>query len=327
MMRELLTSLLQGRLVRALSSVRLGIVLGLAGAALLGVASLLLPSPRGPQALPFSESLLPFFEPVSARFWWFYGLLAVFVLFALALLLSALRTSLLRGRGGWNLHAVAVLLMHLGVLGALASHLLAGFSAGIEESGLITREGVQLAGHHLRLVQLERETHPDGSLRGVRARVLVDDGTTRVLAYNRPLFFDGLTRFVLIERLVDVPGAARFQVGADVIVVAPGERFEGEGGPYRLEAINTHPSLRAPMVQVRSLAAGATSTPAEPRWLAPGWRVTPTLRLLGLESAPVPAVLVRRNDGLPALLAASVVFCVGIALFWIASAGSRPRRT
>ncbi|MCC7074135.1 MAG: hypothetical protein IT383_22690 [Deltaproteobacteria bacterium] len=315
----MLRALLHSRFVRALASVRLGVVLGLAGAALLAFSSVLLPSPRGPDALPFSESILDFFQPMSARFWWFYLLLALFALFALSLTVSALRTTLVRGRGAWHAQALAVLLLHVGVLGALASHLLAGVSASVEEAGVITRAPSRIAGHQLELVELEQEHHPDGSLRSARATVRIDARELAVLAYNRPLFFDGLTRFVLLERLVEVPGAARFQVGNDLVVVAPGERFEHAGVRYRVLSINHHPSLRAPMVQVQAHDDDATAA----RWLAPGWRLSDAILLLGLEHAQAPAVIVRRNHGLPALVAASVVFCAGLALFWLAPLAAR----
>ncbi len=303
-------SLFENRIVRSLSSVRLGIVLGFAASGLLAISSLTIPDPRGRNPLPFSESFRPFLASFQLRYAWFWVLAAALVLFGLNLLLSTLRTSLLRSKRAWNLRFVGIVLMHLGVIAGLVTHLAAGLSAKIETGALLTRAPTPIAGHTLRLEHVSLETNPDGSLRTASAAVTVD-GRRRTLGYNDPLFFDGMRTFVLIESVRQVPGrAATFNVFGEQKTVAPGGSFGQKGERWVLGRISAAPSLRLPMVTVRR-ADGS----GEWQWLAAGQSLGPSVLFEGVKPERALAVIVRRNDGIPVLLVASAIFCLGLALF------------
>lgn len=305
-------SLFESRIVRSLSSVRLGIVLGFAASGLLALSSLTIPDPRGPRPLPFSESFRPFLASFQLRYAWFWPLAAVFLLLGLNLLLSVLRLSLPRPRGAWNLRFAGVVLMHLGVVAGLVTHLAAGLSARIERGALVTRAPTRIAGHALALVDLSLQTNPDGSLRTAAATVAVD-GRRRTLGYNHPLFFDGMRRFVLIEGVRQLPGgAASFVISGARKTVMPGETFGSRGAQWVLGRVSTDPSLRAPMALVRRAAAAGKW-----RWLAAGESLAPGVRFEGVTTERALAVIVRRNDGIPVLLAASAIFCLGLVLFLV----------
>lgn len=303
-------SLFDSRVVRSLSSIRLGIVLGFAASALLAVSSLTIPDPRGPRPLPFSESFKPFLAAFQLRYAWFWPLVAVLVLFGLNLLLSTLRSAFLRRRKAWDLRFAGVMVMHLGVIAGLVTHLAAGLSSRIERGALVTRKPTALLGHTLRLVHLSLETNPDGSLKTASATVSVD-GKRRTLGYNDPLFFDGMRRFVLIQDVRQRPGGtASFSVAGGQKTVAPGEAFGPAGAKWVLGRISSDPTLRMPMVLVRP--AGA---PGRWQWLSAGQSPAPGVRFEGVTPERALVVIVRRNDGIPVLLAASAIFCLGLALF------------
>ncbi len=306
------------RLVRSLADIRLGIVLGFAASALLALTSLTIPDPRSGEGLPFSESFEPFLASFDRRYAWFWPLAALFFLFALNLLLSTLRSSLLRRREAWDLRFAGVVLMHLGVLAGLVTHLVAGLSAKLEEGALVTRAPASVAGHVLALVDVSPVTNPDGSLRTATATVTVD-GARRTLAYNAPLFFDGMRRFMLIQELGQAPAGAAFTISGERRIVLSGESFGPDGARWVLGRISTHPSLRAPMALVRRF-----DDPEAWQWLAAGQSLVPGVVFEGVASERALAVIVRRNDGIPVLLAASTIFCLGLGLFWIGRRRSAP---
>jgi hypothetical protein len=215
-------------LVRTLASVRLGIVLGFATSGVLALSSFTIPDPRQGEPLPFSESLEPFLGSFQLRYAWFWPLAALVVVFGLNVLLSTLRTALLRRRDAWTPAFAGVVLMHVAVVLGLVTHLAAGLSASVEQSALIGREPTTVAGRQLALVDLKPELNPDGSPRTVRATVSVN-GEHRTLAHNEPLFFDWGRRFVLIQQLTRIPWAPR-ELGVVVIV------RRNDGVPFLLAA-------------------------------------------------------------------------------------------
>jgi len=296
-------------LVRSMASIRLGIVLGFAASALLALSSLTIPDPRGGNPLPFSESLEPFLASFELRYAWFWPLAALLFVFALNVLLSTLRSSLLRRREAWDLRFSGIVLMHVGVVLGLVTHLAAGLSARVEQAALLSRTPTPVAGRSLALVDLTPTLNPDGTLRKVTATVSVD-GERRTLAHNDPLFFDTLRRFVLIQDVRRVGGAAVFSVAGQRTSVMSGEDFGTATERWVLGRISSHPSLRAPMVLVRP-----ASSPETWQWVAAGQSLAPNIRFEGTMSENALAVVVRRNDGIPVLLAASAIFSLGLALF------------
>jgi hypothetical protein len=304
-------SFLDSQFIRSLSSVRLGIVAGFAVSGLLALASLTIPDPRGGKGLPFSESFEPFFAAFELRYAWFGPLAALLLLLAVNVLLSTLRSSLLRAPQTWDLRFAGVVLMHIGVVAGLVTHLAAGLSAKVEEAALVTRAPTTVTGRTLALVDLAPKTNPDGSLRTATATVSVDGGR-RTLAYNEPLFFDGMRRFVLIQQLQQLPGGAAFTVAGERTTVTPGQPFGPEGARWVLGRSSTHPSLRVPMAVVRP-----ADEPDAWRWVAAGESLAPGVSFDGVITEPALAVVVRRNDGVPILLAASAIFSLGLALFLI----------
>lgn len=302
-----LRALLDSRLVRSLSGIRLGIVLGFAASALLALSSLTIPDPRGGKGLPFSESFEPFLASFELRYAWFWPLASLLSLFALNVLLSTLRASFFRRREAWDLRFAGVVLMHIGVVAGLVTHLAAGLSAKVEQDALLTRAPTAIAGRAIALVELSPELNRDGSLRTASATVSVD-GERRTLAYNEPLFFDGMRRFVLIQELRQIPGGAELIISGERRTVMPGEPFGPKGAEWVYRRLSTHPSLRVPMALVRR-ADGS-----EPwRWVAAD--ELGFVQFAGLSREPALVVIVRRNDGIPILLAASAIFGLGLVLF------------
>jgi len=221
---------LNHRVVRSLASVRLGIVLGFAASGVLALSSFTIPDPRRGEPLPFSESLEPFLGSFQPRYAWFWPLAGLVAVFGLNVLLSTLRTSFLRRRDAWTPAFAGVVLMHIGVVLGLVTHLAAGLSAKVEETALIGRVATPVAGHQLALLDLKPELNPDGSLRTLKATVGVD-GERRTLAHNDPLFFDGWRRFVLIQQVVRVPSTGMRERLALAVVVR-----RNDGIPFLLAA-------------------------------------------------------------------------------------------
>lgn len=293
-----------------LGSVRLSLVTGFGTSALLLAASFFLPNPRGPDALPFSESIRGFFPP-RAEYAWFYLLLGWTALYGLNGLFGTWRTwRLRRASGGVDRRFVAILLMHLGFLGGLGAHLVAGFGSAVEERATLSSTPTQLAGRTVRITDAEATENPDGSLRGYTARLDLGDGDVRRIGYDDPVFLDGLRRWILVERPTDSGDAPRFSV--DGAVLAPGADGSVDSGGVRWKVLRVShdASLRAPMVLLQR-ADGAE--PAA--WLAPGMRTSTGLAYLGLVDEPGLDVVVRRNDGLPLVALASLVFSLGLVLY------------
>lgn len=312
-------ALLDSRLVRSLASVRVGIVLGFAASALLAASSLTIPDPRGEGAMPFSESFEPFLASFEPRYAWSWALAAVLFLFALGVLLSTLRSLVLRRRGTWDMRFAGIVLMHIGVIAGLVTHLAAGLSAKVEETAVLTRAPTPLASRTFVLVDVERQVNPDGSLRTATATVTVD-GDRRTLAYNEPVFLDGMRRFVLIQDVRQAAGPSAFTVAGEELTVAPGETFGPAGAQWVLGRTSVHPSLRAPMAVVRPADA-----PDGWRWIAAGSELAPGLTFQGVLPEPAVAVVLRRNDGVPILLGASGIFTLGLISFLIGRRRPRPR--
>lgn len=198
------------RLLAKLGDVRWGAGLGFATAALLVLASFFVPDPRKKGALPFSESILPFLDPVDAKYWWFYLLLGVTLLWGLSGLAATLHSAL-RRRG--DLRFVGILLMHLGFLGGLGAHAVAGFGTAVEAAATLGSAPTELGGHVIRVLEAEILEHPDGSTRGLRARVTVDERET-TLGYNDPVFLDGFRRWILVQG----PKERRGELGIAVVL-------------------------------------------------------------------------------------------------------------
>jgi len=194
----------ENRLFAALASTRLGIVLGFAVAGLLALSSLMVPDPRGKDPLPFSESIRAFVDPPSPEFWWFYLLVAAVLAWGVNGVFGTWRTWIVRA-GVRDLRFVGVFLVHLGFLVALLAHLVAGLTAGVEERVVLSSIPTEVAGRSLRVVDVRTAENPDGSMRSLVATVDLGNGKEGTLGYNQPLFFDGFTRFLLLQEPRPLP--------------------------------------------------------------------------------------------------------------------------
>lgn len=304
------------RALLPLADTRLGVLLGLALAASLGLASFMVPDPRAEGALPFSESLVVFFDPPALHFWWFYLLAVTAALWGLNLLLGTWSSLSARSlSGSLDARFWGIALMHLGAFAGLLAHLQAGATAGVEGGATLSSVPTTLGGHELVVESAELVENGDGSLRGVRARVQVD-GQGRTFGFNDPLWLDGGRRFVLLQ-------------GPQELASLPGFEWEGQAllpgvdgalaGSWVLQRVSTSPSLKVPMV----LLLDTESSQAQ--WLPLGGRTQDGLLFSSLGSEVALAVVLRRNDGLPLLAVGMLVFVVGIGLFMLAPMVRRGR--
>lgn len=300
----------------ALGSVRVSLVLGFATAGMLIVASFFVPSPRGPGALPFDESIVRFFTPIAGTYAWFYALLAVTFAYGVNGLFGTWRNLSQRvASRTFDRRFAGIFLMHLGFVIGLVAHLVAGLTTAVEGRAVLSSAPVELAGRSLRLLDAMEIPNPDGSLRTFTSHLDLGGGDVRTLGYNDPVFFDGFRRWILVEGPQEVPGDPVFSVaGAPAPVDEAGALVVGEAGSaahYVVQRVSRHASLPVPMVQVRRVdGAGG---PAQ--WLRPGSATADGLRLDGFARGLGVAVVVRRNDGLPLVVIASALFLVGLVLY------------
>lgn len=310
-------------LLAALGSVRVSLVLGFTTAGMLILSSFFVPSPRGPGALPFDESIVRFFTPVADKYAWFYALLAVTSAYGVNGLFGTWRNFSQRvASRTFDRRFAGIFLMHLGFVVGVVAHLVAGLTTAVEGRAVLSSAPVELAGRSLRLLDATEIPNADGSLRTFTSHLDLGDGDVRTLGYNDPVFFDGFRRWILVEGPQEVPGDPVFSVaGAPAPVDEAGAFVVGEAGSaarYVVQRVSRHPSLPVPMVQVRRVDGG----PAQ--WLRPGSATADGLRLDGFARGLGVAVVVRRNDGLPLVVLASALFLVGLVLYtW--DAVRRPR--
>jgi len=296
------------RLVDGLASSKLAIVLGVLACGLLAISSLAVPDPRSKDRLPFSESFEVFLDPVQAKFWWFYALVAVFSVYTLNATLGTWRSwSARRAPGSRDRRFWGTVLMHLGLIGALGAHLGAGLTAAVEDTAVVSARPTPVAGRTLVLTAYRPVVNADGSPRTAFAEVEVD-GRARTLSYNEPLWFDGFTRWLLLQGAEEATTGARFLVGGEPVDLAPGETAERDTRSLALLYVSVHPTLRSPMARVA--VDGGTA-----QWVPVGAAFGEDLALVGLRTEPVVSVLLRRNVGVPILFASMAVFTLGIVLF------------
>lgn len=313
-------------LLAALGSVRVSLVLGFATAGMLMLSSFFVPSPRGPGALPFDESIVRFFTPIAGTYAWFYALLAVTFAYGVNGVFGTWRNLSQRiASRTFDRRFAGIFLMHLGFVIGLVAHLVAGLTTAVEGRAVLSSAPVALAGRSLRLLDAKEIPNPDGSLRSLTGHIDLGDGDVRTLGYNDPVFLDGFRRWILVEGPQEVPGDPVFSVaGAPAPVDEAGAFVVGEAtgsaARYVVQRVSQHASLAAPMVQVRRVdGAGG---PAQ--WLRPGMSTADGLRLAGFDEGLGIAVVIRRNDGLPLVILASALFLIGLALYtW--GAARRPR--
>lgn len=297
--------------IAALGSVRVSVVLGFATAAMLGFSSFFVPNPRGPGALPFNESIAPFFDPVAPKFLWFYALLAVTFAYGVNGLFGTVRNLAQRYAAGTvDLRFSGIFLMHSGFVLALIAHLIAGFGTEVEGRYLLSHAPTEIAGRTVVLRDALEILHPDGSLRTFTSTLDFGGGDLRTLGYNAPVFFDGFRRWILVEGPEQVPGGApEFTVDSTPATVDAHGGIGVGAVRYTVVRVSQHRSLNAPMVQVEPVGGGPAT------WLGPGFTTDDGLRFEGLGDELGVSVVVRRNDGLPLVLVATAVFAAGLALF------------
>ncbi len=296
----------------ALGSVRVSLVLGFATTAMLILSSFFVPSPRGPGALPFDESIVGFFQPVAVKYTWFYALLAVTFAYGVNGVFGTWRNVAQRlASRTFDRRFSGIFLMHLGFVLGLVAHLIAGIGTAVEGRALLGSAPVKLAGHTLRLVDAQEIPNADGSLRSFTSHLDMGGGDVRTFGYNDPVFFDGFRRWILVEGPQEVPGSPVFTVsGAAAPVDGDGAYVAGEAH-YVVQRVSHHESLAAPMVQLRRIDAGGGAA----EWVRAGSATAAGLRFEGFTQELGVAVAVHRNDGLPLVILASAVFLLGLGLY------------
>ncbi|MCK6505260.1 hypothetical protein L6R53_17985 [Myxococcota bacterium] len=306
--------LLHSRLFATLASARVGVVLALLVTVQLMASSLFIPSPRSRDRLPFSEDMTFFLQAPWERYPWFWLLALSTALLALSTALGALRAFWLRAAAGrLDARAWGVALVHLGFLVGLAAHLQAGLSAGVEGQVLLGPDPTPVGAHSLRVVEGSLRHTPDGSLLAIDAVVEDERGRRQRLGFNRPWFYDGYRRWVLVQGAQPSGAVPVFEVEGTPVRAAAGQGLQVGGATWTVQRVSTNPSLRTPMVAL-------LDPQGQPLWVGPGWSQG-ELRLVGFDPALVITALLRRNDGIPLLLVAMGVFTLGVALF---VAGRRP---
>lgn len=196
-----------------LRSQGLGLLCGQLAVLLLGLGSVVLAATReGASTAVQLDDLRAFFAPPSAWHLWLYLLIVVLVLYGLNTALCTWHSTLRKWRSGQRspwMHGPAVL--HLAFLVALVAHLIGGLGGGeapplVLTTSAWTRLDPQ---RRARLLTLQLERHPDGSLRQAAARVALDaggGGREVELRYNQPLVLGAGTRLVLLAGVFQQPG-------------------------------------------------------------------------------------------------------------------------
>lgn len=292
--------------IATLGSVRASLFLGMGVAILLVVASFCVPNPRAEGALPFNESIRVFFTPVSLKFTWFYALLAVTAAWGVNGLFGTWQT--LRVHTTRDRRFVGIVLMHVGFLVGLVAHLAAGLGTAVEGQALLTSTPTEVAGRTLRVLEAEEILHPNGALRTFTSTVDFG-GDVRRLGYNDPIFFDGFRRWILVQAPKEVGGRPRMTFDGNVVAPAADGTWTVGGSRYEVARMSRHATLKAPMILLQRVGSDTAD------WLGPGMTNAAGLRFDGLDAELGVMVVVRRNDGLPFIGVASVIFLVGLGLY------------
>jgi hypothetical protein len=314
-----------GRRWAWLSSQGLGVLCGQATVILLAIGSVVFAATRdGASARIAMDDIRGFFDPASVIHLWFYLLVAVLTLYALNTTLATWQNVVRKWRDGVRaprFYAPAVI--HLAFLTGLLAHGVGGLWGGELGRVLVGPAWKDLGdGRQARVVSLDVESHPDGAMKQIHARVETRGAagavTPALVRYNGPLSWALGSDLLLLIRPHAVPA----------VRLARGEHrcdLEVEGGcdlgGLRVELLYLHPPLRAgqgAFAQLRAQGADAgepevfSLTPGQPRALADG-------SLLSVEAIEArPAILLRRRHapGNPWALLASAFLVLGLAMMW-----------
>ncbi|RME28917.1 MAG: hypothetical protein D6798_01290 [Deltaproteobacteria bacterium] len=302
------TRLLRSRLLSVLGSPRVGVVLGTLVTVQLMASSLFIPSPRSPDRLPFSESIAVFRDAPVGDYWWFWALVATTGMLAVSTIVGGTRALLQRAvtnrldRRFWG-----ITLMHLGFVVGLGAHLVAAHTAGVTGQVLLGPDPVAVGDHRLRVVEGRIDDNPDGTLRAIDAVVEDETGHRSHIGFNRPWFYDGGRRWVLVQGAQADGLTPVFIVDGHERRLADGQAVSAGGHTWTVLRVSDNPTLRSPMVLL-------SMDGEPPNWVAPGWSAD-GLSLTGFDETFRVSALLRRNDGIPWLLLAMALFTTGVALF------------
>jgi hypothetical protein len=215
-----------------LRSQGLGVLCGQATVLLFAIGSVVLGATRDDASADIKmDEIRGFITTPSVVHTWFYLLVAVVALFALNLLLCTWDTVVSRVKAGrWMPSVYAASLVHVGVLVALAAHLVGGLWSREEGQVVVGEEFSALGdGRLARLVALRIEPQADGSPKSVQAtlelRSEAQELSTEVLGYNEPLSAGLGSELILLVRPLVAPGARGGMRGDAVLLrrrVAPG---------------------------------------------------------------------------------------------------------
>lgn len=295
------------KLLQPLASMKMGIYSGLLTASLLMLASFFVPDPRSTEAFPFSETLIPFFDPLQWRFVWLYLLIAGTSMYALSTTAHVvLGIVLVRNK---NQRWWAIWCMHIGFLLGLATHLVAGLSAGDLGGMVLGKQRTEWRGHTLQLEDVQRTLFPNGRMRTLQASVLVD-GTRKTIGHNNPLFFNWGTEYLMMNREATLNALLVKNLDGVQEEYAEGSLIPSDNAI--LVRISNHPSLRRMMVQLVDQNTG------QGNWYALGSTLPSGSLLEDVTKRAGVALLAKRNAGLPLLLLSSLLFVLGLMLYLFA---------
>ncbi len=300
--------LLRSRLFAALASPRAGVVLAALVTVQLMASSLFIPSPRSKDRLPFSESIATFRDAPIVDYWWFWALAATTGLLALSTIFGGTRALIQRAATGrLDRRFWGITLMHLGFVVGLGAHLVAADTAGVTGQVMLGPDPVAVGRHELRVIEGSTRDNPDGTLLSVDALVEDEAGQQAHIGFNRPWFYDGFRRWVLVQGAQASGSTPVFVVDGQPRRLSAGQAIEAAGHSWTVQRVSDNPTLRSPMVLL-------SMDGAAPSWIAPGWSAE-GLSLQGFDQAFVVSALLRRNDGIPWLMLAMALFSAGVGLF------------
>ena len=257
-----------------LSSQGLGLALGQATVALLGLGTVVLAATRdGASAGVQLDELGGFFSPLRWTHLWMYVLLPVVALYGLNTLLCTWQSVRARWRRGTReAMAWAPTAIHVSFLFALLSHLVGGFFNHEGESLTLTREWTALDdGRRVRLVHLETERTRSQKVKGLRATIEVaqPSGATEqtVIGYNQPLSSGLGSDLLLVSQAGQLMMASFSLGGQECRTSVPGECALGGA---RLTARALRQSAQWGAKQVAVIAVAEPGVPVESFPLAEG---------------------------------------------------------
>ena len=222
-----------------------GLLCGQATVLLLAAGSFVMAHAPGVEA-PTMDDVTAFVRAPSAWHLWFYLLVPVLALYALNTVLCTWDNVTRRWRLGQrapSLYAPAVL--HVAFLVALAAHGVGGLWGREHRPVMVGAAWKDLGdGRQARVLGLEEESHPDGSLRQIAARLEVRDGPSAAarpaeVSFNGPLSWGLGAELFLLADWGELPDGVRLRMGDAVCTATIGTPCPFSGQVVELTDLRT----------------------------------------------------------------------------------------